>query len=103
MGDRAQLPQRRPHRVFDFVHDNMLYTVGLGSFADGSPAEVFLNVAKSGTPLETYARDSAILLSLLLQYGCPIATVRDAISRNSDGSASGPIGTLLDLLEGHQD
>jgi hypothetical protein len=97
---REQLPQRRMHRIFDFVHDNMLYTVGLGAFADGRPAEVFLNVAKSGTPLETYARDSAILLSLLLQHGCPITTVRHAISRNADGSASGPIGALLDLLEG---
>jgi hypothetical protein len=77
-----------------------LYTVGLGSFADGRPAEVFLNVAKSGTPLETYARDSAILLSLLLQHGCPIATVRHAICRNADGSPAGPIGHLLDLIEG---
>jgi hypothetical protein len=100
MTAREQLPQRRMHGVFDFVHDSMVYTVGLGRFADGRPAEVFLNVAKSGTPLETYARDSAILLSLLLQHGCPIATVRHAICRNGDGSPSGPIGHLLDMIEG---
>jgi hypothetical protein len=99
MTAREKLPQRRPQHIFDFVHDNMVYTAGLGTFPDGRPAEVFLNVSKSGTPLETYARDCAILLSLLLQHGCPIAVARHAICRNSDGSVSGPIGALLDKIE----
>jgi hypothetical protein len=94
---REKLPQRRTHQVFDFVHNNMIYTAGLGTFPYGRPAEVFL-LAKSGTPLETYARECAISLSLLLQYGRPIAVARHAICRNTDGSASGPIGALLDQI-----
>lgn len=96
---RQRLPNRRPHTVFEFEHGGIKYTAGVGRFEDKRPAEVFLNAAKSGSGMETYARDAAILLSLLLQHGCSIATARHAITRNSDGAPSGPIGVLLDVLK----
>jgi hypothetical protein len=95
---RDHLPNRRPHVVVEFAHDGIRYSAGLGVFGDDRPAEVFLNAGKAGTAIETYARDAAILLSLLLQHGCPIATARHAVTRNQDGSPSGPLGALLDLL-----
>jgi hypothetical protein len=44
------------------------------------------------------ARDAAVAVSLLLQHGCPVDTLRRALTRDSDGSASGPLARALDLL-----
>jgi ribonucleoside-diphosphate reductase alpha chain len=97
---RSSLPRRREHEVFEFEHDCLHYTAGIGRYGYGPIGEVFLDVSKAGTAIQTYARDSAIILSLLLQHGCPIETVRHALTRNPDGKAAGPIGALLDLLAG---
>jgi hypothetical protein len=37
-------------------------------------------------------------LLLLLQHGCSVSTLRRALTRNGDGSASGPLAHALDLL-----
>jgi hypothetical protein len=44
------------------------------------------------------ARDAAILTSICLQHGASVETIRHSLTRNSDGSASGPLGVVLDLL-----
>jgi hypothetical protein len=44
-------------------------------------------------------RDSAIMLSFALQFGADIQAIRRALVQNTDGSASGPIGALLDRIE----
>ena len=96
---RTPLPNRRLHQTLRFEHWGQKYVVGIGRAHQAGPiAEVFLNCAKSGTQAETLARDSAVLLSLALQHGVPIETIGHAITRNSDGSPSGPIGALVDLL-----
>jgi hypothetical protein len=46
----------------------------------------------------TAARDSAVVASLVLQHGVPPQTIRHALTRSGDGSASSALGTLLDLL-----
>lgn len=83
---RERLPNRRAHELLDFEHGGFRYIGGIGRFEDGRLAEVFLNVAKSGTAIENHARDAAITASIALQYGTP------------HGSASGALGKLLDLL-----
>jgi hypothetical protein len=99
MSARSRLPDRRAGEVFEFEHLGHIYTVGLGFYGYGGRiGEVFLDCNKSGTPIQTYARDSAVVLSLLLQHGCSLDTIRHAVTRNADGSAAGPIGALLDLL-----
>jgi hypothetical protein len=96
---RERLPDRREHKVINFTTaDGFSYTAGLGYFDDGRLAEIFLNAAKIGTAIETTARDSAVVASLALQHGVPPATIRHALTRNGNGEASGPLGTLLDLL-----
>ena len=77
------------------------YTAGVGFFDDARqlPAEIFLSTAKHGTVLDTSARDAAIAASLLLQHGCPVETLRRALTRNSDGAPSGPLARALDLLQ----
>lgn len=97
---RSPLPIRRVHEVFEFEHCGILYTAGIGRYGHGPIGEVFLNASKSGTAIETHARDGAVILSLLLQHGCSIDAIRQTITRNPDGSAAGPFGTLLDLIAG---
>jgi ribonucleoside-diphosphate reductase alpha chain len=74
------------------------YTVGVGRFEDGDLAEIFLNTHKHGTAVDVSARDAAIAASLLLQHGCHVDTLRKALTRNSDGSASGSLARALDLV-----
>jgi hypothetical protein len=96
---RRRLPQRRFHELLDFEHAGSRYTAGLGFFETGGLAEIFINVpGRSGTAIEAVARDAAILTSICLQYGASAETIRRALTRNSDGSAGGPLGFVLDLL-----
>jgi YD repeat-containing protein len=96
---RERLPDRREHTLISFTTaDGFRYAAGLGYFEDGRLAEIFLNAEKIGTAIEAAARDSAVVASLALQHGVPPEIIRRALTRNGDGSASGALGTLLDLL-----
>jgi hypothetical protein len=100
---RRVLNNRRHHEVREFKFWNVDFTVGIGrdvrAGSNSEPIqELFINSGKTGVQMETLARDSAVLLSIALQYGAPIEIMRRAITRNVDGSPSGPIGHLLDLL-----
>ena len=99
---RRRLPDRRSHVLFDFEHSGIRYTVGAGFFESGDLAEIFLNAGKHGTAAAVNAQDGAIATSLLLQHGCSVETLRRALSRNSNGSAAGPLARALDLLAGDQ-
>jgi len=64
---RQQLPNRRGHELLTFEHEGIRYTAGVGRFADGGLAEIFLATAKHGSALDVIARDAAVAASLLLQ------------------------------------
>ena len=98
MGSRRPLPNRRGHELLDFEHAGIQYTAGIGRFENGDLAEIFLNTRKYGTGVDVNARDAAVAASLLLQHGCHVDTLRKALTRNSNGSASGPLAHVLDLL-----
>jgi ribonucleoside-diphosphate reductase alpha chain len=74
------------------------YTCTVGRFNDGRLAEVFLNNHKGNSAADTSARDSAILFSIAVQCGANPEVIRRALSRNSQGRASGPLGAALDRL-----
>ena len=95
---RQRLPNRRGHELLTFEHDGIRYTAGVGRFADGGLAEIFLATTKHGSALDVIARDAAVAASLLLQHGCPVGTLRQALTCNSDGSGSGPLACALDLI-----
>jgi hypothetical protein len=67
-------------------------------FPDGRPAEIFVQNHKLSSAADIAARDSGILLSLLFQFGCPVEIIAHAITRNSDGSASGVVGAIPDKI-----
>ena len=103
---RAILPNRRTAETFDFEHaidasvKPMRYTATVGRGSKGEVSEVFLNCSKIGSGSDANARDAAIAVSIGLQHGVPVETLRGAVTRNEDGTPSSPIGKLLDMLEG---
>ena len=96
---RERLPGRRAHEAFSFVHGGFTYTAGIGRFEDGRLGEIFLNSSvKSGSIVESWARDAAVLASIALQCGADPVVIRGAVTRDHTGEAAGPVGKLLDIL-----
>ena len=55
---------------------------------------MFLDAGKE-SPLLDLAQESAIVARLALQSGCPLETLRHALS----GRSAGPLGAALGLIE----
>ncbi|WP_292530581.1 hypothetical protein [Methylocystis sp.] len=96
---RRRLPNRRAHEAVAFSFRGIEYVAGVGRFEDGSLAEVFIDCAKGSSPAAADARDAAVTLSIALQYSVRPEAIRAAVTRESDGSASGIVGAVLDILE----
>jgi hypothetical protein len=100
--ERERLPNRRLTETLEFEHGGFRYVASIGRFKggdrDGQLSEIFIGGPKVGTHVAFAARDSSIVASIALQYGATSEVLRHAIGRNSDGSAAGPLGKLLDLL-----
>lgn len=100
MSNRAILPQRRNNETSVIWFNNTRYTVTVGYYSDfATPGEVFINGAKTGTDMDFITRDGSIVLSLALQHGVPVETLRHAIARNSDGTPASIIGEVVDRME----
>lgn len=110
MTHRHRLATRRRHETIAMEHEGLRYKVGLGRevLCDGSCgatamrfgpiAEVFFNAQKVNSPIDVLVSDSAILMSMLLQYGCPPADIFHAMKRNPDGSPASPLGRAAAFL-----
>ena len=98
---RERLPNRRPSEVVEFDHDGIRYRGSVSWGLPGcEPREVFLDGGRVGSAVHGASRDSAVAVSLALQHGAPLQAIRAALTRNEDGSPAGPLGALLDLVEG---
>jgi ribonucleoside-diphosphate reductase alpha chain len=99
---RERLPNRRRSETFDFEVTAgaavLRYTATVGYYEDGRVGELFLNNHKSNSTADTNARDAAIALSFALQHGADLEDIRKALTRNSDGTATGPLGAALDVV-----
>jgi hypothetical protein len=106
MATRRILPHRRPATVFDMRDEagRLELTVAYSTFEPQesppphSVAEVFITSRKFGSNIEAIARDAAIMMSLALQYGCSLDTIRHALTRNADGSAQSLMGRVADCV-----
>lgn len=98
MSARRRLENRRHAETFDLEVAGLRYKVTAGYFPDGALAEIFVSNHKAGNASDVAARDAGILLSLLLQHGCPLETIARALSRNSNGTASGVMGAAVDKI-----
>ena len=101
---RLDLPNRRGGDNFEFLHKGHRYyaSTRYASTTTLVPSEVFLNSAKIDSDHDMAARDAAIMVSVALQYGVPLAELAHALGRDPDGAASSPIGKLLDILLGKE-
>jgi hypothetical protein len=95
---RRKLPQRRRSETFGFECNGLRYTATASWFEDGTLGEVFLGNHRADSHADACAKDSAILASICLQFGAPLAVIRKALLRDSSGRPSTPIGCALDSL-----
>jgi hypothetical protein len=100
MTPRERLPDRRVSIVFEIELHGLRYTASVSHFADGRPAEIFLQNHKPGSQSDSNARDSAVAASLALQHGCPLEVPRHAVLRDSRGTPSTPLGAAIDFIAG---
>ena len=98
MSNRRRLPNRRGSITFELEALGLTFTVTASRFDDGSLAETFIQNHKTNSAAGLLASDCAIAASLALQFGCPVETLRRALSRDAQGRATGPLGAALDLL-----
>jgi hypothetical protein len=100
MTARERLPNRRACESFELRHGGFDFTVAAGRYPDGRIAEVFLSSHKPGSPIEAIARDAAVTVSIALQFGVPIETIRGALTKDHDGEPATLLGAALDALAG---
>ena len=94
---RRRLPNRRPQTVLEVEHGGSIFTVGVGSFPDGRPSELFVSGSKTGSELDALLNDASILASLALQYGAPLDMLARAMGRHGDKTTpASPLGAILD-------
>ncbi len=97
--NRRRLPQRRRSENVVFEHGSLKYTATFGYFEDGSLGEVFVNTnGKVGSEADITASDGAVAISIALQYGASLDTLRASMRRNADGSPQGPLAAALDRV-----
>lgn len=95
---RQRLPNRRASETLSFEHTGAVFTMTAGHYPDGRLGEIFINAAHANSMLDALASDAAIALSFALQHGADLATIKQAMKRNSRGEPSSPIGAALDQV-----
>ena len=98
MSTRRRLENRRGCETFELEVGGLTYTATVGRFDDGTIGELFLNNHKSNSAADTNARDAAIAFSFAVQHGADPESISKALSRDSQGRASGPLGAALDRM-----
>jgi hypothetical protein len=106
-GERASVrkvpPNRRASETITFKwpansHRAPTYFVSSSKSDNGSIYEIFVASARPSSPMADVIRDASIIISLALQHGVDINTLRHSITRLNDNSAASIIGRALDLI-----
>jgi ribonucleoside-diphosphate reductase alpha chain len=99
------LPSRRSSIRSDITFGADSYHITQGFYPDGRIGEIFVdrihnpNITKIGSPLDAACKDAAIILSVLLQYGGDLRTLKHSITRDEDNQPMSIIGAIIDSLE----
>jgi len=88
---REKLPNRRKNLTQKVrvgrQRQRVYYTFGL--YDDGRPGELFIDVAKAGQALRTWASEAGMMFSMALQHHTPLETILSLfLHTNSDPSGS---------------
>ena len=92
---RQRPPNRRASENFSFECEGRLYVATVSRFSDYRLAEIFLDCPKPVSALAAHAKNSAILVSLLLQYCAPVENIQHNLL--------GPIAAALKQISRRQD
>lgn len=76
-GDRKRLEDERMSVTHKFTVGGQDGYFHVGLYADGTPGELFINIAKAGSTLHGLVDMAATAVSLGLQYGVPLDTIID--------------------------
>jgi hypothetical protein len=98
MSERRRLPNRRACETFELEVSGLRYTATVSRFADGRVGELFLTNHKSNSAADINARDAAVTFSIAVQSGADAEQIRRALSRDSQGRATGVLGAALDAI-----
>lgn len=80
---KRELPRTRAGRTYEFHVADMKGFFTVGEYPDGSPGELFINVAKQGSTLGGIMDSFAISVSHGLQYGVPLKSYVKSMSSMS--------------------
>ena len=114
--DRHRLPNRRPSVTQTLEVASQVFNATVGFDEHGRPRELFLTAGKEGSLLNTMLADAAVVISVALQHGVPVAALAKSVGRLPAGPVAppdldqpqteklpaSPIGAALDLLRGSQ-
>jgi hypothetical protein len=95
MSNRQTLPNRRRCETLEIEHGGHRFSLTFSRYHDGRPAEIFLSSRHVGSPLEAIARDAAIVVSIALQFGADLGTIRNALTRDHGGGPATLLGSAL--------
>jgi hypothetical protein len=101
---RERLPNRRRALAVSFEHGGIRYRAHIGYFANGAPAELFVDaVVRPDSAVSNFTADASILISLLLQRGSSVTEISHGLRRNPDGSPASVIGQAIDTMLAEQE
>ena len=80
---RNELPRKRNSKTFSFYVADLHGHFTVGEYADGSPGEIFIQVAKMGSTLAGVMESFGRSVSYGLQYGVPLKAFVKGLSNTS--------------------
>lgn len=95
---RNKLHNRRPNENRTLTYNGVQVDVSFGYDDELKVKEVFVTTRKLGTAVDIMARDVTVLLSFLLQYGCPMPEVVDVLSSDDQGRPEGLAGQIAQII-----
>jgi hypothetical protein len=95
---RMRLPDRRLAETIDLEHGGMRFSVTVGFYPDGQPAEVCTHGAKAGSTIDALLDDACVVVSLLIQHGVQLRDLAGSMGRLGDGHPASVIGAVVDLV-----
>jgi hypothetical protein len=96
---RQPLGNRRRSEICEIAHNgHHRLSLCIGFYEDGRPGECFVSSPKIGTELEATARDSAILISLLLQNQVALTDIAHSLTVNPNGTPTSIVGTVIEAM-----
>ena len=80
---RHEMPRQRNSKTFKFIISGTKGFMTVGEFDDGTPGEVFVQIAKQGSTMAGIIDSLAISISYGLQYGVPLKSYARAFMNMS--------------------